>query len=121
MKHLRIFAESRFVPPLTLAAMVAHAALQLRSYLAVSHPVNHDVLLYLSWMLRAHEGLGWSNGFDYLAGLGIADFWSALWVDPIAVVLRLSPFGETFYWYRFSVVVLAILTTYGLGAQHAPN
>ena len=119
MKHLRIFAESRFVPPLTLAAMVAHAALQLRSYLAVSHPVNHDVLLYLSWMLRAHEGLGWSNGFDYLAGLGIADFWSALWVDPIAVVLRLSPFGETFYWYRFSVVVLAILTTYGLGAHLA--
>lgn len=111
--------KSRFIPPLTLAAIVAHAALQLRSYLAVSHPVNHDALLYLSWMLRAHEGLGWSIGFDYLTGLGIADFWSALWIDPIAVILRLSPFGETFYWYRFSVVVLATLTTYVLGTHLA--
>jgi len=115
MKRSRVLVHSAFLSAVVVAALTIHAALQLRSFLAISHPVNHDVLLYLGWMLRSHDGLRWFGGFDYLSGLGISDFWNPSWIDPISIVLRATPIGETFFWYRFVVVLFAVGVTYAAG------
>ena len=97
---------------LVLLLLAFHAALMLRSFLAVSHPINQDVLGSLGWILDSRAPFRLETPFDYTSGLGVPMPWFSFVGDPVAVVLRLTPATETFFWYKFTALVVLMCVTF---------
>jgi|GEM_PF-3429996 len=102
----------RFTGAPVLLLLTIHSAFMLRSFLAVSHPVNQDVLGTLGWILNSRAPFRVAPEFDFTSGLGVPTPWFSFVGDPIALVLRLAPGPETFYWYKLSSIVVLMIVTY---------